>query len=88
MRQLYPDGTRRNWHRWDTTVPVYDRNDCSNPNQSIKIVGFANIELTDVLNSPDKLVRGTVECDQVSPEDNRGGGGSYGVKGSIPGLVR
>ena len=58
MRQLYTDGTPRNLHRWDTTVPVYDRGDCSNPNQSILIVGFANIELKDVLDAPDKLVCG------------------------------
>ena len=31
---------------------------------------------------------GSVECNLVSPEDNRGGGGEYGIKGSIPGLVR
>jgi Flp pilus assembly protein TadG len=88
VRGLYPDGTPRNWHRWDTTVPVYDRDDCSNPNQSILIVGFAPIELRDVLNAPDKLVKGIVRCDYVDPLPSRGGGGEYGIKGSIPGLVR
>jgi hypothetical protein len=29
-----------------------------------------------------------VVCDVVSPEPNRGGGGNYGIKGPIPGLVR
>ncbi len=84
----YPDGTLRNLHKWETTLPVYDRGDCSNPNQSILIVGFAEIELTDVLNSPDKLVRGRVKCNIVDDFDSRGGGGEYGIKGSIPGLVR
>ena len=88
VRAEYPDGTLRNLHKWETAVPVYDRDDCSNPNQSIKIVGFAPIELRDVLNSPDKLVRGKVKCDYVDPLDSRGGGGEYGIKGSIPGLVR
>jgi len=84
----YPDGTLRNLHKWETTLPVYDRDDCSNPNQSILIVGFAQIELRDVLNAPDKLVRGTVMCDLVDEFPSRGGGGEYGVKGSVPGLVK
>lgn len=84
----YPDGTPRNYHKWETTLPVYDRGDCSNPNQSIMIVGFAPIELTDVLNAPDKLVRGMVKCEYVDEWPTRGGGGEYGIKGSIPGLVR
>ena len=67
---------------------MYDRGDCTNPNQSILIVGFAQVELTNVVNSPDKLVRGKVLCNLTSPEDNRGGGGEYGLKGPIPGLVR
>jgi Flp pilus assembly protein TadG len=88
VRAYYPDGTPRNWHKWETTLPVYDRGDCSNPNQSILIVGFAQIELTDVLNAPDKLVRGKLVCHRVNDDDSRGGGGEYGLKGSIPGLVR
>jgi hypothetical protein len=88
VRAEYPDGTERNWHRWDTTIPVYDRDDCSNPNQSILIVGFAPIELRDVLNAPDKLVKGIVRCDYIDPLPSRGGGGEFGIKGSIPGLVR
>ncbi len=88
VQAKYPDGSLRYLHRWDTTVPVYDRGDCSNPNQSILIVGFAQVKLTDVLNAPSKLVRGKLLCNLVSPEDNRGGGGEYGLKGPIPGLVR
>jgi hypothetical protein len=88
VRALYPDGTPRNWHKWETTLPVYGRDDCSNPNQSILIVGFAQIELRDVLNSPDKLVRGKIVCHRVDDDDSRGGGGEYGLKGSIPGLVK
>ena len=84
----YPDGTPRNKHQWETTVPVYDRGDCSNPNQSILIVGFAQVRVRDVLNSPEKLVRGKVICNLVDEFGSRGGGGEYGTKGSIPGLVR
>lgn len=88
IRLEYPDGTLRNMHKWETTVPVYDRGDCSNPNQSILIVGFAEIELRDVLNAPDKLVKGTVMCNLVDEFASRGGGGEYGIKGSVPGLVK
>jgi hypothetical protein len=84
---LYPDGTPRNVHEWETTVVVYDSGDCSNPNQSMVILGFALVKITDVLDSPDKLIQGIVNCGYVDSEDNRGGGGEYGTKGSIPGLV-
>lgn len=84
----WPDGSPRYYHRWDTTVPVYDRGDCSNPNQSILIVGFAQVQLTDVLSAPNKLVEGKVLCNLTGPDDNRGGGGEYGIKGPIPGLVK
>jgi hypothetical protein len=84
---LYPDGTPRNAHEWETSVVVYDRDDCSNPNQSILVLGFARVIISDVLGPPDKLIRGKVICEYVESEDTRGGGGEYGTKGSIPGLV-
>ncbi len=84
---LYPDGTPRNKHAWDTTVVVYDWDDCSNPNASILIAGFARVLITDVQESPNKTILGTVICDYVDSEDTHGGGGDYGTKGSIPNLV-
>jgi Flp pilus assembly protein TadG len=84
----YPDGTPRFRHAWETTVPVYDRDDCSNPNQEILILGFAEVIVKDVYDAPDKLVRGIVNCDLVDEFASRGGGGEYGVMGSVPGLVR
>ncbi len=86
-RLYYPDGTARNKHEWPTTVVVYDRGDCSNPNQSILILGFATVNVNNVCNAPYKLIRGIVECKYTTPEDNRGGGGPYGNRGPIPGLV-
>jgi hypothetical protein len=90
-RLYYPNGTPRNLHEWPTTVVVYENEggsaDCSNPNQAKPIVGFARIKMDDVCNSPDKIIRGIVECSYVEPTDSRGGGGSYGVLGPIPGLV-
>lgn len=86
-RLYYPDGTPRNKHEWPTTVVVYDSGDCSNPNQSILILGFARVNVNNVCNAPYKLIRGIVECNYVSPTDERGGGGPYGIRGPIPGLV-
>jgi hypothetical protein len=84
---LYPDGTPRNYHKWETLVVVYDWHDCANPNTAIVIAGYATIVLIDVLGPPDKLLRGVVLCDLVSDEPTRGGGGEYGTMGSIPGRV-
>jgi hypothetical protein len=86
-RLEYPDDTPRNKHMWNTTVVVYDWPDCSNPNTSIPIAGYARVAITDVLGPPHKTVKGFVDCDYVSSEDTRGGGGEFGIKGSIPGLV-
>ncbi len=72
---------------WETAVPIYDRDDCSNPNQSEKVLGFTSVIITDV-NQSTQQIDGVVVCNRVSPEDRRGGGGEYGTKGSIPGLVR
>jgi hypothetical protein len=88
-RAYYPDDadTPRNYHRWETTVPVYDWIDCSNPNTAITIVGFTRVVITDVLGAPEKKIVGKVLCDQYSNFSTRGGGGNYGLKGTIPGLV-
>ena len=93
----YPDDdvVQRNKHEWPTKVVVYYKEDdgpddgvnqnCSNPTGSLLIVGYANILLTDVIN---KSIKGKLECEHVSDDDTRGGGGGdYGTKGSIPCLV-
>jgi Flp pilus assembly protein TadG len=86
-RLEYPDGTPRNYHKWETLVVVYDWYDCDNPNTAIRIAGYAMIDLTDVVGPPDKLLRGQIMCNLFSNGDNRGGGGNYGTMGTIPGLV-
>ena len=86
--RLYPDDNPRNVHIWDTYVAVYESNGCANPNQTKELVGFAEIRLTDIVGPPtDKLLEGTLLCNGVDSNDNRGGGGNFGLKGSIPGLV-
>jgi hypothetical protein len=87
----YPDDrqnpTPRNLHRWETSVVVYDWDDCSNPNTTIVIAGYSKISITNVQNAPEKRIEGKVLCDFFSDETTRGGGGEYGIKGTIPGLV-
>lgn len=78
----------RNEHVWPTTVVVYEDSGCVNPNQTRKTVGFARIKITNVLVVPEKTLVGQVDCDYVSTDDTRGGGGEYGTIGSIPGLVQ
>lgn len=85
----YSDGvTPRNFRVWDTYVVVYDWDDCSNPNKSIAASGFAQIRMTDVLSPPDgQSIVGQVICNYIDPDENRGGGGEFGLMGSVPGLV-
>lgn len=76
---------------WDTVVLVYDRpgdtpTSCGNPNDRYTIVGFVTIRLREVVDAAGKYLRGTVVCGPIEP--GRGGGGNYGTKGTIPGLVQ
>lgn len=87
-RMLYPDGTMRNKHVWDTTVIVYESNGCGNPNQTLKVKGFAKVLVTDVLDAPGKLIKGKVDCEYVDNGVSRGDGGDFGIYGSVPGLVQ
>lgn len=74
-------------HNWDALVPVYQSSDCSNPNSALPIIGYASVRITNVLAPPaGQLVQATIQCNLV--EGGRGGGASFGTKGSIPGLVQ
>jgi hypothetical protein len=93
-----PDLTQpRFYHMWETAVPVYQYKNlakpCENPGNKgggdgWLVVGFAPVIISDVYLQPDNTIEGRVICDRVSLTPERGGGGEYGVKGSIPGLVR
>jgi hypothetical protein len=87
-RLLYPDGTPRNQHLWETGVVVYSAEGCANPNQSIMIVGFSEILMFDVKGPPANTIRAIVLCNYVDSGDSRGSGGQYGTLGPIPGLVQ
>lgn len=71
---------------WTTTVPIFDDTvvGCS-PNQGLVIDGFTSITITEVTPPPETTIKATVTCGLVKP--GRGGGGDYGTKGFIPGLV-
>ena len=50
---------------WKVHVPVYARDNCSNPSGLIKIIGFATARITNVTSSPQKSIDAQVECDIV-----------------------
>jgi hypothetical protein len=63
-----------------------DGNWQTHPNTNITIVGFVTTVVHNVLCPPDGAeITASVICDNTEP--GRGGGGNYGTKGSIPGLV-
>ena len=75
---------------WTTAVVVYSyeglSDPCANPNKPARILGFSTVTITNVIAPPDgQLVEAIVKCDFV--DTGRGGGGEYGTKGDIPGLV-
>jgi Flp pilus assembly protein TadG len=80
-------GPLRYAHEWVTGIPVYDSTDCT-PGRDMPIAGFAEVVVYNVGMPSNKIVAARIRCNFVDPEPTRGGGGNYGRKGSIPGLVR
>ena len=79
-------GPYRYAHEWETTMVVYDSDDCT-PSQDMPIKGYVRVVLYDVGYPSNAYVYARVTCDFVSPEDTRGGGSNFGVLGPIPSLV-
>jgi hypothetical protein len=71
---------------WCAAVVVYDWDDCSNPNKSITIVGFAPVVITGILGPPQKTIEAKVLCDKVVLAQG-GSGEYYGYLTGIPKLV-
>ena len=71
---------------WETTVVVYDRDDCSNPNKSITIVGFAPVIITGIYGPPQKTIEAMVLCEEVVWAQGESGE-YYGYLSGIPRLV-
>ena len=72
---------------WTTHVVIYDLFDCSNPGGYIAIIGFATVQIYQILEAPDKIINARVVCLGYG-EGRGGGGGEYGTMGTIPGLVQ
>lgn len=85
----YRDGDENN-DIWTATIPIYKEEGTScdiTPNGNLGIIGFATIEIYDVMPPPDKSLKVDVHCEMTVIE-GRGGGATYGgLKGSIPNLV-
>jgi hypothetical protein len=72
---------------WTTHVVIYDLHDCSNPGGYLAIIGFATVQIYQILEAPDKIINARVVC--LGYGEGRGGGGSeFGTMGTIPGLVQ
>lgn len=67
-------------------IPVYDRDDCGNPNGWIRIIGVARAVITNVELGGDKRIEARVECDVV--ELGESGGPDFGVLSAGPELMR
>ena len=85
MKALYDAKKDPITNEWKVSVPVYDRNDCSNPSNAIAIVGFATAIITDVYGAPTQTIQAKVICDEFIPQ--YGGGSDFGTYGTIPSLV-
>jgi hypothetical protein len=96
-----PDPTHpRYYHLWETGVPVYEwegkvSDPCANTGNvggaPWEVVGYAPVVITDILPKSEVgswVIQGRVECERYTPTAERGGGGNFGIKGTIPGLVR
>jgi hypothetical protein len=67
-------------------IPVYDRDDCSNPNGWVRLVGVARAVITKVESVPEKLIEARVQCDVV--EGVESGGPDFGTLAAGPDRVR
>ena len=89
MKSLYDANKDPMTGEWDVKIPVYDSDDCSNPNGAIKIVGFATATVTQVIEAPDKQIIAEVTCDEII--DGRPGGtgvdGDFNPLSTVPALV-
>ncbi len=81
MRKNDGDG---NDSQWTAQVVVYKSDSCENPHGLMEIAGFATVIITNVV-PPNVEITAKVICENIEP--GHGGGGEYGTKGSIPGLV-
>lgn len=80
-----PDESSPTGYCWNVIVPVYESQNCENPNEPMMTVGFASACVWNVQGAPTQQIDAKVTCGEVT--NGQGGGGSFGTLGSIPGLV-
>ena len=81
-----PDASSPNGWCWNVKIPVYPNQGCSNPTEPMMTIGFASACVWEVQAPPvGQVINAMVTCGQVT--QGQGGGGSFGMLGSIPGLV-
>lgn len=73
---------------WTATVPIYeDSEPCINPNEALKIVGFAIVRVIMPNPPPDSTVTVRIDCYLTFIGGHGGGGTSGTLRASIPNLV-
>lgn len=81
-----PDASSPSGYCWNVVIPVYPNQGCSNPNSLMTTIGFASACVWEVQAPPvGQLINAMVTCGEVT--QGQGGGGNFGILGSIPGLV-
>ena len=90
LEDLY-DAKKDAGGNWEVFLPVYEDDDCSNPNGAITIIGLAKVTITAVIGAPNKEIIGNVECEVLHkgrPSSSAAnGGGNFGVLATVPVLV-
>jgi Flp pilus assembly protein TadG len=86
LKELY-DQKKDASGNWRVTIPVYKDNDCSNPNGSELIVGFARARIYDIKDAPTKIVSANVECGVLDGGIGNGPN-DYGTLVGIPGMIQ
>lgn len=73
---------------WTVTVPVFeDNNVCQNPNKGYRVIGYATMEILDVITTGNnKGLYGKIVCDEA--DMSRGTCFYAGTYGAVPGLVK
>jgi hypothetical protein len=84
LQQLY-NAKKDSKGEMPVLIPVYDREDCANPNGWIRIIGVARAVVTSVTNGADKRIEARVQCDVV--ELGESGGRDFGVLSAGPDTV-
>lgn len=81
-----PDASSPSGYCWNVKIPVYPNQGCTNPTSLMMVIGFASACVWEVQAPPvGQVINAMVTCGQVT--QGQGGGGNFGMLGSIPGLV-